>query len=228
MRANEKFFGKGHARHLCKDCARLGKEELAYRQTMRDLDRLLTWNGHIPRRNREQFRKYLNHEDERIRAYACRIEATDALNCAEQRLQQDLDDFLVEQAAETYNDEDIFPLTCGLFRRSHPRGRHGNPVLIEVPMAITCPKCGSQFDATLFEFGHRVRCDCGAEVEYPGTDLRGGHVDAQGQQRRFPTKTAVSAACWERHAATSSVPPSRAVLPATSGNFTARSAISPR
>jgi len=110
MRANEKFSGKGHARHLCKDCARLGKEELAYRQTIRDLDRLLTWNGHIPRRNREQFRKYLNHKDERIRAYARQIEATDALNRAEQRLQQDLDDFLVEQAAETYNDEDIFPL----------------------------------------------------------------------------------------------------------------------
>ncbi len=109
-RANERFSGKGHARHLCKDCARLGKEELAYRQTMRDLDRLLTWNGHIPRRNREQFRKYLNHKDERIRAYARQIEVTDALNRAEQRLQQDLDDFLVEQAAETHNDDDIFPL----------------------------------------------------------------------------------------------------------------------
>ena len=43
-------------------------------------------------------------------------------------------------------------------------------------MAITCPRCGADFDATLFEFGHRVRCSCGAEVEYPGADLRGGHV----------------------------------------------------
>jgi len=43
-------------------------------------------------------------------------------------------------------------------------------------MAITCPRCGSQFDATLFQFGHRVRCRCGAEIEYPGTDLRTGHV----------------------------------------------------
>lgn len=46
-------------------------------------------------------------------------------------------------------------------------------------MAITCPKCGSQFDATLFEFGNRVRCDCGTEVEYPGTNLRAGHLLAQ-------------------------------------------------
>ena len=100
MRANEKFSGKGHARHLCKDCARLGKEELAYRQTIRDLDRLLTWNGHISRRNREQFRKYLNHKDERIRAYACQIETAGAWAVAERRLDRDLEDFLSELAAE--------------------------------------------------------------------------------------------------------------------------------
>jgi hypothetical protein len=45
MRANEKFSGNGHARHLCKDCARLGGEELAYRQAIRDLERLATGEG---------------------------------------------------------------------------------------------------------------------------------------------------------------------------------------
>jgi hypothetical protein len=45
-------------------------------------------------------------------------------------------------------------------------------------MAITCPQCGADFDATLFEFEHRVRCACGAEIRYPGTDLRSGHVAA--------------------------------------------------
>lgn len=45
-------------------------------------------------------------------------------------------------------------------------------------MAITCPRCGAGFDATLFEFGHRVRCGCGAEVCYPGEDLRGGHTSS--------------------------------------------------
>ncbi len=106
MRANEKFSGKGHARHLCKDCARLGKEELAYRQTVRNLERLLTWSGHIRRRNREQFHKYLNHEDERIRAYARQIEAAEAWAVAERRLDQDLEEFLSELAAE----EGIVPL----------------------------------------------------------------------------------------------------------------------
>ena len=38
-------------------------------------------------------------------------------------------------------------------------------------MAITCPRCTAGFDFTLFQFGHRVQCDCGATV-----DLRSGHV----------------------------------------------------
>jgi hypothetical protein len=61
-------------------------------------------------------------------------------------------------------------------------------------MAITCPKCGAQFDVTLFQFGHRVRCDCGAEIEYPGTGLRSGHV-AQAAQHQDPLiQTACAAA----------------------------------
>ena len=49
MRANERFSGRGHAHHLCKDCAKLGKEELAYRQEIRNIDRLLDWDGLIRR-----------------------------------------------------------------------------------------------------------------------------------------------------------------------------------
>lgn len=37
-------------------------------------------------------------------------------------------------------------------------------------MAIQCPKCGAEYDATLFAFGHVVHCDCGAWV-----DLDVGH-----------------------------------------------------
>jgi len=50
-------------------------------------------------------------------------------------------------------------------------------------MAITCPKCGAEFDVTLFQFGHRVRCRCGAEVEYPGANQLAGHVVAQGKHK---------------------------------------------
>jgi putative protease len=45
-------------------------------------------------------------------------------------------------------------------------------------MAITCPRCGAGYDVTLFQFGHRVRCACGAEIAYPGADRRGGHTAA--------------------------------------------------
>ena len=38
-------------------------------------------------------------------------------------------------------------------------------------MAITCPKCGKEFDVTLFQFGNTVRCDCGDCV-----DISVGHV----------------------------------------------------
>lgn len=39
-------------------------------------------------------------------------------------------------------------------------------------MAITCPRCGRQFDVTLFQFGHAVECECGAWVA-----LEQGHVE---------------------------------------------------
>ncbi len=100
MRANEKFSGRGHARHLCKECARLGTEELAYRQAIRDLERLVTWEGIIPRKRRQQFRKYLSHADERVRALAQEMEAADAVARAEQRLYRDLDELECEAANE--------------------------------------------------------------------------------------------------------------------------------
>lgn len=48
-------------------------------------------------------------------------------------------------------------------------------------MAITCPRCGAGYDVTLFQFGHRVQCDCGVWIElarghlllYPGQEKEG-------------------------------------------------------
>jgi hypothetical protein len=36
-------------------------------------------------------------------------------------------------------------------------------------MAVICPRCGRQYDPTLFEFGRRVPCECGRILE-------GGHT----------------------------------------------------
>ena len=33
-------------------------------------------------------------------------------------------------------------------------------------MAMTCPRCGAEYDVTLFAFGRRVRCDCGEWVDW--------------------------------------------------------------
>ena len=40
-RANEKFSGKGHARHVCKDCQRLPREERDAVQALRDIEGFL-------------------------------------------------------------------------------------------------------------------------------------------------------------------------------------------
>lgn len=78
-RPNEKFSGGGHARHLCRDCARLGAEELSYRQALRDLERCMTWEGIIPRKRRKAFQQFLKHDDPRILALAKEMEEEDRM-----------------------------------------------------------------------------------------------------------------------------------------------------
>jgi hypothetical protein len=77
MRPNEKFSGGGHARHLCKDCSRLGAPELQHRQDRRNLERLVTREGVIGRKKRKDFNRFLEHPDPRIRRYAEKLAALD-------------------------------------------------------------------------------------------------------------------------------------------------------
>ena len=68
---NEKFSGRGHGRHVCKKCHRLGAEELAYRQTVRNIDRFLERGaGRIRRKDRKAFQRFLDDPSERVRQYA--------------------------------------------------------------------------------------------------------------------------------------------------------------
>ena len=61
------------------------------------------WNcGNIPKRNRKQFLEYLNHKDERIRAYACQIETAGAWAVAERRLDRDLEEQMSELIVKEY------------------------------------------------------------------------------------------------------------------------------
>jgi hypothetical protein len=70
-RPSEQFSGSGHARHLCKECHRLGPEEHAYRQAVLDIDRMIHWEtGRVKRKQWTSFARFLDHPDERIRQYA--------------------------------------------------------------------------------------------------------------------------------------------------------------
>ena len=89
VRANERFSGKGHARHLCRDCERLGAAELAFRQGQRAVDRLVSPFGTIPRRNREAFDRFLRHRNLRLRAYAHEVQARHEEEVARSRLADD-------------------------------------------------------------------------------------------------------------------------------------------
>ena len=47
---------------------------MAYRQTLRNLERCVTWEGIIPRKRRKQFNQFLKHEDPRIRQAAVQMQ----------------------------------------------------------------------------------------------------------------------------------------------------------
>jgi len=73
LRPNERFSGRNHGRHLCRDCAHLPAEEREYRQGERDIERLLHDSFHIPRKRRAQFDRFLEHKNARVRDLARRI-----------------------------------------------------------------------------------------------------------------------------------------------------------
>ena len=75
MRPNERFSRHGRSRHVCRGCAKLGAEELAFRQGARNIDGLLSRNGTIPRRHRKAFEAYLHHPSPRLRQYAAEVQA---------------------------------------------------------------------------------------------------------------------------------------------------------
>ena len=114
-RPNEQFSGRGHRKHVCKDCMKLGKEELAYRQHLRHIDRLLNWDGIVRRKNRAVFERYLSNSDARVRAYASKVrdhneqprqelrELFEAERLGEERYEQDVAG--LERDPEAHDEE---------------------------------------------------------------------------------------------------------------------------
>ena len=96
QRPNEKFSGRNHSRHLCRDCSKLGREELEYRSALGNLDRCLTDEGMIRRKGRKQFEQFLEHENPRVRAVAEELLANDLMQRALTRAAVDLEETLLE------------------------------------------------------------------------------------------------------------------------------------
>jgi hypothetical protein len=80
-RSNESFSGRGHARHVCRECSRLGKEELEYRQAIRNVDGALRSHYCISRRDRAVLERSLQHPDPRVQLYAAELIYTGEREC---------------------------------------------------------------------------------------------------------------------------------------------------
>ncbi len=111
---NERFSGSGHARHLCRECSKLGGSELQHRQDLRSLERLVTWEGIIGRKKKKAFDRFLEHPDPRIRGYAEDlavqvVKARSSLRFSEEESNCELEDnrFEFEGAAVGASPEDL-------------------------------------------------------------------------------------------------------------------------
>lgn len=85
MLASERFGGKGHTRHLCKECQRLPTAEREFRSAENNLERCMMWEGIIPKKRRRQFETFLLHPDARIRAIAAQMKRADETTRRHQR-----------------------------------------------------------------------------------------------------------------------------------------------
>ena len=72
VRANERFSGKGHARHICKQCARLPKERRDRVQALRDIERFLH-QSIISAGNVARLRRLCGSSDEDVRRKAALV-----------------------------------------------------------------------------------------------------------------------------------------------------------
>ncbi|MBM3268712.1 MAG: hypothetical protein FJZ01_13805 [Candidatus Sericytochromatia bacterium] len=60
---------------MCKECSRLGRDELIFRQAVSDIDRLCDWDGIVRRKHRKAFERFLAHPSERVKQYAEEVAA---------------------------------------------------------------------------------------------------------------------------------------------------------
>jgi hypothetical protein len=101
-RRNEKFTGRGHRDHICKDCQKLPKKEREIRQAIRNINQLCTWEGFIRKKRRKEFDKYLDHPEEQVREYAQQVLEHDREERKLQRKHQQQDEDEIDKRADGF------------------------------------------------------------------------------------------------------------------------------
>lgn len=102
-RPNERFSGRNHGRHFCRECARLPAEEREYRQGERDIDRLLRGGLYVPRKRRLAFNRFLAHPNARVRELARCILAEQRRDAEERRRIRDQDEIEADRGEQGFS-----------------------------------------------------------------------------------------------------------------------------
>lgn len=71
-RANEKFSGRGHARHICRECARLPREERERAQALMDIEGFLH-QSNVSARNIARLKRLCGSPSEEVRRKAALV-----------------------------------------------------------------------------------------------------------------------------------------------------------
>ena len=93
IKSNESFSGRGHSKHICKECSKLSASELVVRQGIRNMDECFFGLGRLRRKSRTTFDRFLEHPNSKIREYAlrCQMEIEDEKQRYRQMLELDSD-----------------------------------------------------------------------------------------------------------------------------------------
>jgi hypothetical protein len=95
--ANERFSGKGHARHICKACSKLDASEKQYRQALANLDRAYRHSYPFIHKSRQKwFDSLATSPNEKIRKLHADVTAQMAAEREERRRLREEDERAME------------------------------------------------------------------------------------------------------------------------------------
>lgn len=107
MRPHERFSPRGRRQHVCKECKRLGEDELTFRQAQRDIDRTRGLSGAILRKHRSVFERFLADPHPRIREYAEAVKREDEALREAWRLEREYEEIGWEMLARAYGLDEV-------------------------------------------------------------------------------------------------------------------------